>query len=288
MSFQRLGRKERLESPIPPEMFRGPDSAEDSLKEQEGEFTHFDERGRDMMNRCRIKLWGCLAMIGAAAAVGPAWAQAPGAQPGSAEDQTRNQKQDARLAALEQRLANIEGDLAMVIRNQTELTGNQRALQQIASELDASLRQLVERGASGNPYVNLRANMQEPEFRTQFRGAVHESIDRSGTLQVENQLGTQQHLQVNGQSYYLAPFETRNITVPVGTVMTELVGYEAPKHLTVSAPTYFQRLLIRPTVSPPHIVRRPIQQPDIIETPVQIVEQPVIRHAYYYPPLGWW
>ena len=231
------------------------------------------------MNRRTWKFVLCLGAISLMA-----FESAPGQQlvplPVQGAMQDDNQQLDARLAALEQRLSNAEAEIDLLTRNQTELTANQRALQQVGQELGTMLRQVVEQDGAGNAYVNIRSNMQQPQFREQMRTAVNESISDVGTLRVENQTGTTERLRVNGQDYYLAPFENRDITVPVGTVTTELVGYEAPKHLAVGAPRYRQRLVIRPT---PAVVRRPVQEMDVVYGSPAPVVWPVAG-----APVVWW
>ena len=231
------------------------------------------------MNRCLCKLMGCLIAIGPVA-VESARGQPPGPQLAEQHNQG-NQEQEGRLAALERRMANAESEINL-------LTNNQKALQQIAQELDTVLRQLVERGDAGDPYVSLRANMQQPEFREQLRGAVHESIDRVGTLRVENQAGTPQTLRVNDQTYQFDPFEHRDIPVPVGTVTTELIGHEAPKHLTVAPPNYFQRIVIRLTQDAARFqVRRPAEEPGVVYGSAVRVESPTVVQEYP-PPIVLW
>jgi hypothetical protein len=103
-----------------------------------------------------------------------------------------------------------------------------------------------------------------PSFSKEMKDVVNKSIRTHGTLLIENKMNLAQSLRVNGQDYRIPAKSKLNVPVPVGTVTTELVGYEAPKHLTVSPPTYFQRVVISPGkrapvyVSPPLIIDDPL------------------------------
>ena len=87
-----------------------------------------------------------------------------------------------------------------------------------------------------------------PQFRQEMSSAVHQSIRREGTLRVRNRTGSYQLLDVNRQRLEIPPYtEIFDIRVPVGTLTTELVGQERTKNWTVTAPDYFQEIVIEPS-----------------------------------------
>jgi hypothetical protein len=114
------------------------------------------------------------------------------------------------------------------------------------------------RDSSGNPYLNLTSIMEKsPEGRRQVAQAVRDSMPQRGTLRVNNQMATGQYLLVNGRQEYIPAFTTTAIDVAVGTVTTELVGYEGPKNWTVGPPNYVQAIDIKPRPASPVIVGPP-------------------------------
>lgn len=101
--------------------------------------------------------------------------------------------------------------------------------------------------------LDIRRQMQTETFREEMAEAVQSSLRREGTLRVENRMVTDQYLRVNGSQHRIPALSTLDVKVSVGTVTTELVGYEAPKHVTVCAPSYLQRLVIAPSPATPVI-----------------------------------
>jgi hypothetical protein len=124
----------------------------------------------------------------------------------------------------------------------TDLVNDQRAIVDAISGSDPS----------GNRVLSLRANMRKsPQFAREVRDAVHDSMSRTGQLFIENQMGSSYELKVNGQ-YHNIPAYTRSYEVRglhVGTLTTELVGYESPKNWTLAPPHYVQRIVIAPSNS---------------------------------------
>jgi len=98
------------------------------------------------------------------------------------------------------------------------------------------------------------ANMdRSPAFRDQMNRAVHAVMQQhQGKLLIENRTSTGQTIRVlnTGQYVYIPPGQiSAPISVPVGTVSTELVGQEAPKNWVVGPPNYEQRIVINPRPS---------------------------------------
>ncbi|MFZ5829202.1 MAG: hypothetical protein ACOY3P_03905 [Planctomycetota bacterium] len=151
--------------------------------------------------------------------------------------------------------------------------------------------------SSGTPYLRMNAIMQQsPEGREEVARAVNSSLQRTGTLRVENGMASDQTVAINQTEYQIPANSSRDFTVPIGTVTTQLVGYEEPKHLTVAAPTYEQRLVIAPA----QVVRRVISPADggsyeVRYAPaqqVQYVASPTVEYVpqveYYAAPTVWW
>lgn len=114
------------------------------------------------------------------------------------------------------------------------------------------LREIVEAistrdRTSGAPILDVAANMRSNDFREAMRGAVDQSMERNGTLEIENRLPGSYTMKVNGVYYQVPAYGTRTVSVPVGTATTELLGYESPKNWTIAPPTYRQRVIIGPS-----------------------------------------
>jgi len=98
---------------------------------------------------------------------------------------------------------------------------------------------------------DIRGNMERSTaFRQEVSAAVHDVMRRHGTLRIENQTAVGHTIRVinTGRSVYIPPGEiSAPVDVPVGTVGTELVGYEAPRNWTIGPPGYEQHIVIKPT-----------------------------------------
>jgi hypothetical protein len=102
---------------------------------------------------------------------------------------------------------------------------------------------------------NLRQNMQAaPEFRQDMSQAVHDSLRQNGALRVQNRMNAGQYLTVNGKTEYIPPLATVTFDVPVGSLTTELKGFEAAKNWTIGPPNYTQEIVISPALVPPPVV----------------------------------
>lgn len=97
--------------------------------------------------------------------------------------------------------------------------------------------------------VDIRGNLQNPTFRNELSDAVNEVLPRQGKLHVRNTMETTQTLVVNRQEYRIAPGDRLTVTVPVGSVTTELVGFEAPRNWTIAPPTFEERIVIGPSTA---------------------------------------
>jgi hypothetical protein len=142
------------------------------------------------------------------------------------------------------------------------------ALAQLVYEQVGALGDIARRiSEEGDKYVlNLRSAMAVPQFREELTEAVHDVIRRRGTLRVENRTAVEHRLLVNRTEYRIPAMRTLALDVPVGTVTTELLGYERPKNWTVSPPHYHQRITITRTAPPAVFVAPPV----VVEPPIYV------------------
>jgi hypothetical protein len=147
------------------------------------------------------------------------------------------------------------------------------ALAQLVHEQVGALGDIARRISEGgmDQYVlNLRSAMAVPQFRDELANAVHDVIRQRGTLRVENRSGIEHRLLINGSEHRIPALRIVEIDVPVGTLTTELVGYEAPKNWTVGPPNYQQAITITPRPTPAVYVEAPVMvdSPAFIGPPV--------------------
>jgi len=166
--------------------------------------------------------------------------------------------------------------LETVVREQ--YAGQEKTLKEVQVAIDTLRQQNVsqeellaaisEYDRDGLAIPNVRAIMKSSDGREALDEAVHQVMKRQGAVVVENRLGQGYTLRVNrSESHYIGPYETKRIPVPVGTITTELVGYESPKNWSVGPPNYEQRIAIGPSPAASPVVLTP---------------------AYYWDPLlGW-
>jgi hypothetical protein len=127
----------------------------------------------------------------------------------------------------------------------TQVTALDDQSQQIQSIINAISRP----DGQQRPILNLRSSMESQEFAADLSDAVNRSLPREGKLRVTNQMSSTQYLRVNGQLHSIPPMTNADFPVPVGTLTTELIG-ESPKNWTISAPNFYQGIIIAPRQSP--------------------------------------
>jgi len=192
----------------------------------------------------------------APAEAGPAAAPQPAGTPADegqaavlAEIKKLSDKIDAYASAeqdQDQRIAKLEADLAQL----------KQLYYDTYVKLEETVNATTTRDPAGKPILNLRGLVSSREGREELASALEAPgvLRDRGTLLVENRMPTRQTLKVNARYYDVNADSTLSIDVPVGTVTTQLVGYEAPKNWTVCAPSYEQRVIIGPAASPPPTV----------------------------------
>ncbi len=124
--------------------------------------------------------------------------------------------------------------LALVTSN-NQYTQHQEILDKITASDD-----------NGEVYLTLNSIMKKSATaREEVREAVERSIRRQGTLSIENKMGTVQDILVNRVQFRVHAGATLNLTVPVGTVSTQLPGQRIV-NWTIGVPNYLQSISIKP------------------------------------------
>jgi hypothetical protein len=168
------------------------------------------------------------------------------------------EKLNAPLGNQQTEMVDVE-DVAPAYVTQEEFNKLQTWVYEL-STVQGQIAKRVSRPDGEDAYVlSIMDNMQRsPEFRQEMDRAVHDSMRRQGTLAIENQMDTYQTVRVNNATYQVAPHGNLNLEVPVGTVTTELVGYEQEKHWTLGPPNYQIQIGIRPNYAQPVYVDAPV------------------------------
>lgn len=117
-----------------------------------------------------------------------------------------------------------------------------------ATQIQQVVNAISRTDSQQRPILDLNSSMQSQEFQQDLSGAVHNSLQRQGELEINNQMTTVQYLRVNGQMYSIPPLTNSKVTVPVGTLTTELLG-ESPKNWSIAPPSYRQGIIIAPRQS---------------------------------------
>jgi len=162
--------------------------------------------------------------------------------------------QEKDVAASRKSLADLADLRAGIDAVKDQSDGQKRILDAIAG-LDPNKK----------PLLRLNAIMQNSqEGKQEIAAAVNNSMPRQGTLRIDNRMATDQYLLVNGKSESIPAGKTVFLDVPVGTVVTELAGYEGPKSWMVGPPSYGQEIIIAPRPAPPVVMQPwPIVEPVI-------------------------
>lgn len=125
------------------------------------------------------------------------------------------------------------------------LNQQERLNEQVRSQ-EQILSEIAVRDSQGNNTLALRNIMaRSPDFRRELGSAVHDSMRRQGFVVVSNHTAYHQRVRINGREELLPPYsKSAELPVNVGTVATQLVGYEGPRYWTVAPPNYRLELFI--------------------------------------------
>jgi len=161
------------------------------------------------------------------------------------------------LADLTKRVAALEGDFnsleskindnASQIRQLSELVGDAfTKLQDQDAKQQTILDKISATDENGEIYLPLNSIMsRSATARQEVRNAVEQSIRKQGTLTIVNEMGISQDIIVNRTQHHVHPGATLNLTVPVGTVSTQLPGQKVV-NWTIGVPNYRQSVSIKP------------------------------------------
>ena len=137
-------------------------------------------------------------------------------------------------------------------------------------EQEKILNAIARKDSSGRPILALDAIMNaSSEGRREIGRAVHGVLRQQGTLVIRNKMTTGQWISINRRQEFVPALSSRWISVPVGTLTTELVGWESARNWTINPPNYHQEIEIIPRPTAPAFVYPPlIVHPPIIIGPV--------------------
>jgi uncharacterized small protein (DUF1192 family) len=181
----------------------------------------------------------------------------------------------------------VDDRLAVISKENAELLAQ---IQEQNAAQSQMLAAISTQGAGGNPIPNLRAIMDDSQGRESLENAVHQVLRRQGTVTIENRLGQGYSIEVNRQAHFVPAGGGITISnVPVGTVTTELVGYEETKYWAITPPDYQLKIVIGPRER--QVVRRVAEaetMPQVVTPAVPVATPVVANYRYYYDPaLGW-
>ena len=178
---------------------------------------------------------------------------------------TNAERNVAKLSGVPKQLDKLQNDvsaLTAVVSDQeaqlATLKSDVGALKKLAYDQGVLLDQWFDRGSDGGSRLRIAGNFQhDPAFRQEFKDAVRESLPppppppQFGIVRIVNTMYSGQWMSVNGSVHYVAPLATRDVTVPVGQVVTQLLNYEfpqwwyeAPKPWVIGPPQYMQTITI--------------------------------------------
>lgn len=193
------------------------------------------------------------------------------------------------LGDLAKRVAALEGDMDLVktlVNENVGLIGNNARqigdlTEQVGLALVTSNNQYAQHQEildkitasddNGEVYLTLNSIMKKSATaREEVREAVERSIHQQGTLLIENKMGTVQDILVNRVQYRVHAGATLNLTVPVGTVSTQLPGQRIV-NWTIGVPNYRQSISIKPRYTAARVPINSstwVSQPFYYETPI--------------------
>jgi hypothetical protein len=179
---------------------------------------------------------------------------------GRPESSTREAELARRVADLEKQVAELQQinkELINTAGNQSVTLGQiYRAHQELVNTVDNHSKMLGQIAAGrkspdGKEYYvpSVSAISDDPKSRDALMDTISHDLARSsGTLEIHNDMNSGQSLVINGGStVYVPAHSKRNVTVPSGTAMTQLVGSgEGTLSWAIGAPNYHQVVIVAP------------------------------------------
>lgn len=182
-------------------------------------------------------------------------------QIGLAQDPPQAQQLEARLRNIEQRLDDqeaahqaLEDAVTAQLAAQQKLLEDMQQLAENTLHLQQNQKRLLDEIAAWDSEDQTQAHlrmdnvMRSETGREQVREAVHDSMQRTGTLMLTNKTSTGQGVTINNRDYVWIPAGSPpvQVSVPVGSVSVQIQGREMTTW-TITAPGYRQDLDIVPT-----------------------------------------
>lgn len=152
-----------------------------------------------------------------------------------------------------------------------ELERSVEDLASIAFDQDAKLGAIAKKvsQSDGDTWVpDISRAWENEQFRQDMSRAVHDSMDRQGTVWIHNKTAVGHTILVNNSQYvYVGPGQDRRVEgLTVGTISTELVGYERPRNWSLGPPDYEQHVNIVPNSPTRVVAARPVGESASLRT----------------------
>ncbi len=229
--------------------------------------------------RCCIPL----VLLGAFVVVGSLKAQGTPGQPMTNEELSEEvQKLREQVKSLSENVTQfgeaVVGNTSRVVEVEQRVDGIEAVIHDQLTAQSQILEQISRTDSDQRHVINLSANMESPEFRRDLSDAVNRSIKREGTVVIENKMGYDQSILVNGADYMISAGTTATVSVPVGTLTTRLPNQQIV-NWTISAPNYHQKIDIVPRVT----TRRVELGPSVPISDASIYYWPVDPWGYVWP-----
>ena len=130
----------------------------------------------------------------------------------------------------------------------------------------------------GKRIASLSNMVKSPAFKKELTAFVRKTQINAGTLEISNETRYDQMILVN-QRRFRIPANTRRfrITVPVGVVVTELIGQEQPRRWVIKDANSTKKIRIQPAR------RVSLQRPVVVRRPV-LARRPVVYVSPYLLP----
>jgi hypothetical protein len=175
-----------------------------------------------------------------------------------------------------------------------EIDGKIEAVDEAYQSLSRKVGEISRDYPDGRSYPSILGNMNNESFRDEVKDAVHDVMERTGSLTVDNDTDVAQYLLVNGREERIPAGGERTISVPTGTLTTELHPYESPKTWTIAAPNYSQTIRIHRGAQR-RVTRYADSEPERVVTRYYDEPERVVTRYYDYVPevrytryFDWW
>ena len=170
-----------------------------------------------------------------------------------------------------------------------QLEGSVDDLGKIAFDQNAKLGAIAKKvtQSDGDTWVpNINRAWENEQFRQDMSRAVHGSMDRQGTVWIHNKSAVGHTLLVNNSHYvYVGPGQDHRVEgLSVGTISTELVGYERPRNWSLGPPDYEQHINIVPNSPTRVVAERPVSESATLRTVYSPYSPPVYSTPVFVAP----